>query len=44
MSIDSTRAEPVATQQRLTVPWLTVLPFAVVLAYADVIAFNIVNP
>jgi len=35
MSIDSTRAEPVATQQRLTVPWLTVLPFAVVMAYAD---------
>src|SRR6478672_2454480 len=35
MSIDSTRAEPVATERRLTVPWLTVLPFAVVLAYAD---------
>src|SRR6478672_1261357 len=35
MSIDSTRAEPVATERRLTVPWLTVLPFAVVMAYAD---------
>jgi hypothetical protein len=35
MSIDSTRAQPVATQRRLTVPWLTVLPFALVMAYAD---------
>lgn len=35
MSIDSTKAQPVATQHRLTVPWLTVLPFAVLMAYAD---------
>ena len=35
MSIDSTRAQPVATQHRFTVPWLTVLLFALVMAYAD---------
>jgi hypothetical protein len=35
MSIDSIRARPVATDRRRSVPWLTVLPFAVVLAYAD---------
>ena len=27
MSIDSTRARPVATERRLSVPWLTVLTF-----------------
>ena len=35
MSIDSTRARPVATERRLSVPWLTVLTFAAVMAYAD---------
>src|SRR6478752_7751535 len=35
MSIDSTRARPVATERRLSVPWLTVLPFAAAMAYAD---------
>src|SRR6478752_1879725 len=35
MSIDSTRARPVATERRLSVPWLTVLAFAAVMAYAD---------
>jgi hypothetical protein len=35
MSIDSTRAQPVATQHRFTVPWLTVLLFALAMAYAD---------
>ena len=35
MSIDSSRARPVATEQRLSVPWLTVLPFAAVMAYAS---------
>ena len=35
MSIDSTKARLDLSRDRLTVPWLTVLPFAVVMAYAD---------
>ena len=35
MSIDSTRAPSVAAERRLSVPWLTVLPFAAAMAYAD---------
>ena len=35
MSIDSHGKSPGARDARLTVPWLTVLPFAVVMAYAD---------
>jgi hypothetical protein len=35
MSIDSAKARPVATERQLTVPWLTVLPFALAMAYAD---------
>src|SRR6476646_10048242 len=35
MSIDSSRARPVATERRRRVPWLTVLAFAAVMAYAD---------
>ena len=35
MSIDSTRAPSVAAERRLSVPWLTVLPFAAAMAFAD---------
>jgi hypothetical protein len=35
MSIDSANARPVATERQLTVPWLTVVPFALAMAYAD---------
>jgi hypothetical protein len=35
MSIDAARERPDTLQDRLAVPWLTVLPFAVVMAYAD---------
>src|SRR6478735_4102204 len=35
MSIDSAKARPVATERQLTVPWLTVLLFALAMAYAD---------
>ena len=35
MSIDSTSAPSVAAERRRRVPWLTVLPFAAAMAYAD---------